>query len=315
MIEPDFSFKNLVHIVNKRFKFLVLVAVLAGFIAVFVTSPAMMKPRFKSSATVYPKNLEPFSEESETEQMLQLLEFSEIKDHLVDKYQLYKRWNLKPGEQEYNYWLDLYWAERVSIRPTKYESVVIECQDESPDTAKLMVDEIISQYNILTNRMEQETYAEYVTMKEAEVNYLKQILDETDRELQGVRESTGMISMGGQLERLMEGYMKMVEKGSSGKRFNEITEKIERVNKDGQKLINGAILMGNLGDVYTDVLDDLNEARSYSSRQVSYANIISKAKVADKKTWPVRWILFLGIVASALFLAILVFAFVDKKSA
>ncbi|MEM7161405.1 MAG: hypothetical protein AAF487_03095 [Bacteroidota bacterium] len=315
MIEPDFSFRNLVYIVNKRFTFFILVAIVAGFSGWVFTSPYFLKPRFQSTATVYPKNLEPFSEESETEQMLQLFEFSEIKDTLVDKYMLYNRWGLKPGEPEYNYWLDLLWAERVSIRPTKYESVVISCQDESPDTAKLMVEEILYQFNRLTNMMERETYAEYVSMKEEEVRYLKEIMATTDQELLEVRESTGMISMSGQLERLMEGYMRMVEKGSSGARFNQISEKLDRVNRDGGKLINGAILMSNLGDVYTEVLEDLNEAQSYSTRNVSYTNVISKPKVADKKTWPVRWMLFLGIMAGSLLLALMIFAFIDKRPA
>jgi len=315
MIEPDFTFRNLVYIINKRFKFFVIIALLAAVAGWVFTSSFFMKPRFTSSATVYPKNLEPFSDESETEQMLQLLEFSEIKDTLVDKYELYKRWGLVPGDPEYNHWLNYLYAERISIRPTKYESIIIECQDESPDTAKLMVDEILIQYNRLTNKMEQETYAEYVDMKEAEVAFLKSIMDRTNEDLNKVRASTGMISLSGQLEELMEGYMRMLEKGANGRRFEQIAQKLEKVNQEGGQLLNGSILMDNLGIVYAEVLEDLNEAQSYSTRKISYANVISKPKVADKKSWPVRWILFLGIVAGSLFLALIVFAFFDKKEA
>ena len=102
-----------------------------------------MTPRYESHAIVFPKNLEPYSEESETEQMLQLLQFSEIKDTLVFKFDMYKRWGLKPDEPEYKYWLNLLYEERVRIAPTKYESIKIECQDETPHVAKEMVDAFV----------------------------------------------------------------------------------------------------------------------------------------------------------------------------
>ena len=315
MIEPDFSFRNLVYIINKRFKFLLVVGILACIAGYVFTSPYFLKPRFTSSATVYPVNLEPFSEESETEQMLQLFEFSDIKDTLVEKFQMYTRWGLIPGNPEYNYWLDLLYEERVSIRPTKYESVIIECQDESPDTAKLMVEEVIHQYNRLTNLMEQSTYTEYLAMKEKEAKYLEDIMDRINEDLNKVREETGMISLSGQLESLMEGYMNLLEKGNNSKRIEEVSKKLELVSVQGGELIKGRILMENLGLVHAEVLEDLNEAQSYSSRKISYAKFIVKPKVADKKSWPVRWIMFLGIVSSSLFLAIVLFAFVDKRSA
>ena len=143
MIEPDLTFKNLVYIVKKRFKFFVIVTILAALSGVFFSSWRFMTPRYESHAIVFPKNLEPYSEESETEQMLQLLQFSEIKDTLVFKFDMYKRWGLKPNEPEYKYWLNLLYEERVRIAPTKYESIKIECQDETPHVAKEMVEEII----------------------------------------------------------------------------------------------------------------------------------------------------------------------------
>ena len=313
MVEPDFSFKNLTYIIAKRYKTFLFIALLAAIAGVVFTSTLFMKPRFKSIAVVYPKNLEPFSEESETEQMLQLMEFSEIKDTLIDKYQLYNRWGLTPGEPEYNFWLDYLYAERVRISATKYESVHIECEDESADTAKLMVDEILNQFNRLTRGMEQSSNLEYLQQKEDEVAFLKHVIDEANKGLSEIREETGIINMSGQLERLMEGYMRMYERGDNGKRFQEIVGRLNSLNRNGGELMYGSVLMENLGLVYADVLEDLNEAKAYSSRNVTYANIVKHPKVADKKSWPIRWIIWLGIFAGSLFLSLFIFAFFDKK--
>ncbi|NND77696.1 MAG: hypothetical protein HKN39_05895 [Flavobacteriales bacterium] len=315
MIDPDLTFKNLVHIVQKRWRAFVFIAIIAAIAGVVFTSSLFMKPRFTSTAVAYPKNLEPFSDESETEQMLQLMEFSEIKDTLVDKYELYNRWGLTPGQNEYYYWLDYLYAERVSISANKYEAVVIECQDESADTAKLMVDEILNQYNRLTRAMEQGSNLEYLQQKEDEVAFLKHIIDESNKSLSEIREEAGIINLSGQLERLMEGYMRMHERGDSGKRYQDVVERLKSLNKNGGELMYGSVMMENLGLVYAEVLEDMNEAKAYSSRNVTYANVIKKPRVADKKSWPIRWIIWLGIFGGSLLLALILFAIFDRKEA
>lgn len=313
MIEPDFTFKNLVYIVKKRFKFFVIVSILATLAGIVFSSWRFMTPRYESHAVVFPKNLEPYSEESETEQMLQLLQFSEIKDTLVFNFDMYKRWGLKPDEPEYRYWLNLLYEERVRIAPTKYESIKIECQDETPEVAKQMVEEIIEQYNRLTGDLEKNTYSEYLTMKENEVAFLGNLLDSLDKDLKQIRENTGVVSLSGQLERMTEGYMRMLEKGVKGQTFNEISEKLENLEQEGGELLNGVILSENIGAVYQEVVEDLNEAKSYSSRNISYCDVIVRPEVADKKSWPVRWLVCLGVLSGSLILTLLIFAFIDKR--
>ena len=81
---------------------------------------------------------------------LQLFDFVEIREGLLDKFSLYVRHGLTPGDPKYMYYANLLYQERVSISPTRYESVEITCQDEDPQVAKDMVDELLRIFNATT---------------------------------------------------------------------------------------------------------------------------------------------------------------------
>src|ERR1700752_606254 len=88
MEEYTLSILYYVKLLKKwRTQFIVVtvVAILAS--AVF-SSDMFIKPRYKSSATVYPANVIPFSGESTTEQILQMLESNYIRDAVIRKYNL-----------------------------------------------------------------------------------------------------------------------------------------------------------------------------------------------------------------------------------
>jgi len=60
----------------EKLAIITLIAIIVGFI---VSSPIVIKPLYKSYAVVYPVNLSPSSEESNTEQLLQWFNSEEVK--------------------------------------------------------------------------------------------------------------------------------------------------------------------------------------------------------------------------------------------
>ena len=78
MESKNFDFSSIIDIVRQNFKLFLIVGVIATVLAVVFSGPSFMKPRFKSVAVVYPLNINLYSEESQTEQMLQMFEASAI---------------------------------------------------------------------------------------------------------------------------------------------------------------------------------------------------------------------------------------------
>jgi len=84
-MEEFFNSKNIVEILIKwKYHLLIIVAV-SVLLAVFFSSSIFITPLFKSYAVVYPSNVSPYSNESETEQMMQIMQSKDIRDSIIKK--------------------------------------------------------------------------------------------------------------------------------------------------------------------------------------------------------------------------------------
>ena len=73
---------------------LIIVGILAAIAAAIFSGPAFIKPRYKSQAVLYPSNLTKYSDESPTEQLIQLLQASDIRDSVIKAFNLYEHYGI-----------------------------------------------------------------------------------------------------------------------------------------------------------------------------------------------------------------------------
>src|ERR1035437_10485091 len=90
------------------------------------SSPYFIKPKYKSNTIIYPSNLTPYSQESPTEQMLQLFQSDSIFNHVVDHFHLIQHYRLDSASPIIHNELLAIYNENVSIKKTEYEAVKIE---------------------------------------------------------------------------------------------------------------------------------------------------------------------------------------------
>ena len=79
-------------------KSIVLVGVISFILSAFISSPIVIKPKYKSYIKAYPSNVSKYSEESPTEQMLQFLESDIIRDKLIEEFDLMKHYQIKEND-------------------------------------------------------------------------------------------------------------------------------------------------------------------------------------------------------------------------
>ncbi|NLA24746.1 MAG: hypothetical protein GX879_07245, partial [Bacteroidales bacterium] len=79
IMEQHFRTKKLFDLSIKWKWHLLIIALVAAALGALISSPIIIKPKFKSFAVVYPANVYPFSEESETEQMLEVIQSLDIR--------------------------------------------------------------------------------------------------------------------------------------------------------------------------------------------------------------------------------------------
>ena len=85
MSEQEFKTDSIYYLALKWRWHLICVGVVAFLSSLVFSSAYFIPPKFKSTAVVYPVNLIPYSNESATEQLLQLLQSGDVRLNVINK--------------------------------------------------------------------------------------------------------------------------------------------------------------------------------------------------------------------------------------
>ena len=179
-----FDNQRILNLIWKRKFHFVIVGLIAIALSAVFSGPTFITPKFKSSARIYPINLAVLSNESQTEQMLEIVNSRDIKLKMFDAFELDKVYKLSREDPHYlTYMLYLY-NTNVKASKTEFETVEIEVLDKDPQRASNMCDSIIHFYDLKVGELERIKNKEMVDIsqkwlkrKYAELDSLMPILD------------------------------------------------------------------------------------------------------------------------------------------
>ena len=84
----------LLELIIKWKKHFIIVTILSIAASAIFSSSFFIAPIYKSFAIVYPSNIIPYSNESPTEQLVQLLEATDIRESVIQKFNLAAHYNI-----------------------------------------------------------------------------------------------------------------------------------------------------------------------------------------------------------------------------
>ena len=303
-MESQFYHINLLELLLKWKLHLAIVMVLAIVLAVIFSGPAFITPKFKSSAIVYPANISSYSDENETEQMLQIMQSEYISDSIIARFNLSKHYEIdKNYKHYYSSMMDEYWL-NVSISKTSYEGVLIEVSDKDPQTASDMVEGIIDLYNRKVRSLHEEKFYEVVRMYQRGLQKKKAYIDSLEKRITYLGKEYGLTDYEAQAEQVTKGFLKTVD-GNGAARVNdkEVSKLKENIEARGAEMQILQNLVEQEAITYADLKFDYEKAYMDYDRQFSYTNVISKPYPADKKSYPVRWIIVVISAIAAFFIS------------
>lgn len=309
-----FNSSNLLNLLNKWKYHLLIIVSIAAILAIIFSSPMFITPMFKSHAVVYPGNVVSYSDESETEQMLQIMNSQDIIDSTIDKFDLARHYEI---DRDYEYFrtalLDEY-NQNVKISKTLYESVLIEVFDKDADTAKLMVNSILDFYNKKVGRLHKTKYQEVVTMYADQLSRKRQNLDSLKQIMYELGTEYGLFEYEYQSQEIMRGYLKTLT-GSGADRVNnkEVKRLLESMESKSGQLIEVVQMIQDESRSYVEVKLDYELALRFLNAEMTYSNIISEPFVSDKKSYPVRWLIVVVVTIAAFVFSLLAILFIEKR--
>lgn len=314
-MQEQFSFSDIIPIIRRNFKTILGLTLLAGILAAVFSGPTFMRPRFKSTAIVYPSNLTPYSKETRTEQLIQLLQSSDIRDTLVEKFDLYRRYDIDVNSKGSKFNVEKEYNSFVGVNKTKFESVEITVEDYSPDTAFLMAQEIITQVNLKARKLQREKSWEIVVMTQEQIDYYESHLDSVEARLNELREEYGLLDYETQTQEVTQGYFRIAASGKTGEAKKKAEKILEGLSKHGGEFQRLSSLKEfgeeELSELYTANQEAINDI----NKKLTYTNEVVSPQIPDKKSYPVRWlVVFTAVFSTALFSSILLLLFNARKS-
>jgi hypothetical protein len=307
-----FDNRNLLELVYKWKTHLTIIVVTAIILGVIFSGSSFITPLYKSYGVVYPANITSYSEESNTEQMLQIFNSQDIADSMIACFHLGEHYDISKDYKYYRTALLNEYKEKVKISKTPYESVLIEVYDKSPEQAKQMVDRLIYYYNQKVDLLHKEKYEEVVVMIGKQLGEKKSLLDSLKKVKAELGENEGIFEYNYQSQEITKGYLGTVDGSGNSINKKEAKRLFENMSSHSGSLIELDKMINDEAGDYVTVKRDYELAKRFLESDLTYTNVITHPFVADKKSYPIRWLVVVIVALAAFVFSILVIFLIEN---
>lgn len=308
-----FSNLNLLKIVLKWKWHLVVLAIAAALVSLVVSSPYVMRPRFKSFAIIYPSNILPYSEESETEQMLQWLNSSDVRDSVIKKFDLSNHYGISPDEKYYASKLMGTYNTFVKISKTQFESIDVSVEDVDPVMARDMVNAILYFTNQKIADVHISKYNEVVASVQQSLLTKKMEIDSVKKQYHQITATYGIYDMEGQSQEITRGELRTVDGGGGSINTKDVMKLKMGMMEKGGDLVLLSNRLQNLGNEYSELVRKYDQARFDADKKFTFVNIVTPPTVPDKKYYPKKLFIMFYFVAGTLLFSLLAIALIEQR--
>jgi len=301
----DFNSLNVLYFIYKWRKPLILVG-LAAFILSSIVA-LTIKEKYKSTVILFPattnsiskalltennvkqEDVLQFGEEEEAEQMLQILNSDEIRTNVCEKYNLMAHYGIDSTDKFKRTKLFDEYQSNISFKRTEYMSVKIEVMDADPELASVIANDIAALHDSTKIRIQRDRALR--SLKIVEQEYFQKVED-VKRGIDSMKiiNSYGIYDYESQSEVTSEQYAIAMSKGDQ--RAMKLLEQQLRI-------------IGEYGGAYVSLRENLymqrkqlnllktkyEEVKVDATEVLPQKFIVSSAFPAEKKSYPVRWII------------------------
>lgn len=296
-----FNNTSLFKVILKWKWHIIAVTFIAAVLGAVFSGPTFITPKYKSEAILYPSNVSAYSDETFTEQMLQIMESQDIMDSVVENFDLMKHYEIG---KDYKYWKTALigeYRDNVSISKTPYDAVKIKVLDKDPQIACDMVNDIIRLYDQKVGKLHKIKRWETVQMYKKQLDEKNVFIDSLKKELSEITGNNDIINYS-----YLSGENSIAYFNSNLKKDNETNDFLPEV-------ISLIELISNESINYTDIRLEYEQELRFYNADMTFSNVISEPFAADKKSYPVRWVIVSLCSISAFILSIFVIYTLDRK--
>ncbi|MCD4773230.1 MAG: hypothetical protein K8R41_07610 [Bacteroidales bacterium] len=324
----DFDSSGFIYFLYKWRQPLIIITIIAIVASLIFSAPFFITPKFESTVILFPtssnsisqallgnkinnkKDILEFGEDEQAERMLQILNSNKIRDKIIEKYDLLNHYEIDENSNFYKTKINREYESNVSFRRTEYMAVKISVLDKDPQMAADIANDISILLDSTVNEIKKERSFKGFQIVEKEYLRLKSQIKETEDSLLILRK-LGVHDYESQAEMINQQLAIEIAKGN-----------INSIRRLEKKLD----ILANYGGAYVTLRDALEydieqlsivkaryeEARIDTEQVLPQKFVVNHAFKAEKKSYPIRWLIMLVSTFSAIFLSILVIIIIEN---
>lgn len=310
-----FDNKNLLETLWKWKKHLIVVGILAVVFSAFFSSSVFIKPKYKSTARIYPSNnIYIFSDESQSEQMLEIISSLDIKLRVIDAFDLSTVYKISKQEPQYLTFMMSEFNDNVSFKKTEYETIEIQVLDTDPKRAAIMCDSIISFLDQKIRSMHRIKYQEVAQISKRDLLIVTHQSDSVLEILNHLRKEYKILDYQSQAKEITKGMVKVLaEQKQNTAGGKELEQWMKDFAEKGGEYDRLYMLQKYLVGQTDSLKKEYNQSTSSANKKIVYGQRVQNPIPADKKSYPIRSLIVFVSTFAALFAAIMVILFLENK--
>ncbi len=325
----EFNSRKFITLLFKWQKHLMIIAVLAAVLSFVFSSKYFITPLYKSKVVMFPastnslskvllsqqnptrEDLLGYGEMEQAEQMMQILNSSLLRTKIINKYHLLQHYNIDPHSPYKQ--TELFETYKANIRFARTEFMAVEAVvfDRDAQTAADIANDIAAFYDTIKNNIQHERTLEGLkVVKEAydkQFFYVKKLEDSlTILRKMGVNDYESQSQM---FHRQLA--MEVARNNKAG--IDALEAKLEQVSKLGSAYVSLRDALSHENNQLSYLRSKLEEIKVDAEKNIPQKFIVDKAYTADKKSYPIRWLIVLVSTAATLILAVLIIILIENN--
>ena len=324
--QVNLNSENLIVFFYRWRKPLLLITIVAAIVSIIVS--LTIQNKYKSTVVMFPtttssiakalisenntgkEDVLRFGEEEQAEQMIQILNSDEIRTRIISKYNLMKHYDIDADDEYKNTKLQREFESRVTFERTKFMSVEINVLDHNPDTAALIANDIANLLDTVNTRMRREIAYEALKIVQDEFDEQRNYIDFLEDSIRVLRKK-GIIDIEVQTERLTEQLATAILQGKTNA-VNQLQSKLDTLGEYAGLFANVRDQLYQEKKRLSVVRTKLREAQIDAEKSLQYKFVVNSAFAAEKKTYPIRWLIVVVSTLGAFLLTLICVLFYES---
>ena len=278
-------------------------------VVLFPASPGSVSEHLLSEKTSQDDFLA-FGEEEDVEQMLQVCFSDEIRNKIIERYDLMNHYDIDKNQRYYRTKLYEEYKKNVKFIRTEYMSIEIQVLDKDSVMASNIANDIANLLDSTLNRMRKERAYRAFKIVEQEYLTLKREIQELEDSLSYLRK-LGINDYESQAEVFNDAYAKALAKGNQSQ-IKRLEEKLQLLAKYGGIYVSIRDFLEHEKKQLSHIKAKYHEAKVDAEQDVPHKYVVSHAEPSEKKAYPIRWLIVVVAGLSTFIFALIILIIIDN---